>query len=76
MLVVFRIMAVVGILVILLLIPTVILAQSMGPDGTSEWKDFWIARLFLNLLGYAIIVVPGYVVIRYVRKSKYLDTAG
>ena len=45
-------------------------------DGESNWTDFWIVRLGLNLLGYASIIVPAWLVIRYVRSSGYLERGG
>ena len=45
-------------------------------DGESKWTDFWIVRLGLNLLGYASIIVPAWLVIRYVRSSGYLERGG
>ncbi|CAD6238369.1 GSCOCG00008449001-RA-CDS [Cotesia congregata] len=36
----------------------------------------WIIRLSLNLLGYTTILLPGYLVYKYVRHSKYLQRAG
>ena len=38
--------------------------------------DAWPIKLLLNLLGYATIVVPGYLIIRYVKQTKYLESAG
>ena len=46
------------------------LAQSyLAPTQDAHW----LLSLFLNLLGYATIFLPGYYVIQYVRKSGYLD---
>ena len=40
----------------------------------SDFQDnHWLLSLFLNLLGYATIFLPGYYVIQYVRSSGYLD---
>lgn len=39
-------------------------------------NDNWIFRLLLNLLGYATIFVPGYIIYQYVKKSKYLERSG
>ncbi|XP_057321973.1 adenosine 3'-phospho 5'-phosphosulfate transporter 1 [Microplitis mediator] len=36
----------------------------------------WIIRLSLNLLGYATILLPGYLIYKYVRHSKYLQRTG
>jgi len=35
----------------------------------------WVLSLSLNLLGYCTVVLPGALVIRYVTKTNYLDTA-
>ncbi|CAG5130501.1 unnamed protein product [Candidula unifasciata] len=40
-----------------------------------EWSDFWLLRLLVNLLGYATIFIPGYLIIRYLRRTKYNETA-
>ena len=42
----------------------------------SGWTDFWIIRLALNLLGYASVIVPAWLIIRYVRSSGYLERGG
>eukprot|EP00092_Neocalanus_flemingeri_P107816 GFUD01138386.1.p1 GENE.GFUD01138386.1~~GFUD01138386.1.p1 ORF type:complete len:506 (+),score=138.74 GFUD01138386.1:120-1637(+) len=49
------------------------LAQSLlaPPPGESL---FWLLSLLLNMIGYATIFVPGYYVIKYVRKTNYLET--
>ena len=76
-----RLMLVITVIVVVLGMPSFIVGQAstdtstMGTSG-SLWKDFWIVRLSLNILGYATIVLPGYLIIRYARKSNYLSTAG
>ena len=43
-------------------------------DATSEDQKFWLIRLLYNLFGYATILLPGYLILRYVRKrGLYLD---
>ena len=51
-------------------------AADAEPTLFSSMHEFWPFRLAINLLGYASIVVPGYLFIRYVRSSKWLETAG
>ena len=34
---------------------------------------YWLISLFLNLIGYSTVLLPGYYVIQYVRQSNYLD---
>ena len=41
-----------------------------------QWKDFWVFRLFLNLIGYGTIIVPGYIIIRYLRGSDFIKQTG
>ena len=48
----------------------------MADVELEDWTDFWLLRLLLNLAGYATIIVPGYLLIRYIRKSGYLDKPG
>lgn len=45
-------------------------------DVLSGYRDSWIAHLAVNLLGYATILVPGYILKCYVQRSKYLDVVG
>ena len=46
-------------------------------DGAEEsYMDLWVVRLAVNLLGYATIFVPGWLLIRYLRKARYDETAG
>lgn len=46
-------------------------------DGTEETlMDYWPVRLAVNLLGYATIFVPGYLLIKYLKKIRYDETAG
>lgn len=41
--------------------------------GSSVNEYGWIIRLCINLLGYATILLPGYLIYNYVRCSKYLQ---
>ena len=54
-----------------------VLICSAGSDVevavNSSWFDFWFFRLLFNLLGYATIAVPAYIIIRYLRKINYND---
>ncbi|XP_070577155.1 adenosine 3'-phospho 5'-phosphosulfate transporter 1-like [Ptychodera flava] len=38
--------------------------------------DFWIFRLLLNLAGYASIIIPAALVIRYIQKTNFLEKGG
>ncbi|KAL0275509.1 UNVERIFIED_CONTAM: hypothetical protein PYX00_003338 [Menopon gallinae] len=47
-----------------------------GNDGVNSFNGSWIFRLLLNLLGYATILIPGYVIFKFVKKTKYLERSG
>lgn len=50
--------------------------ETVSITGDEVWTDFWLVRLLLNLLGYATIIVPAALIIRYFKKSKYDERAG
>lgn len=41
----------------------------------DSFKGSWIFRLALNVLGYATVLVPGVLIYKYVKASKYLERA-
>ncbi|PNF23605.1 Adenosine 3'-phospho 5'-phosphosulfate transporter 1 [Cryptotermes secundus] len=42
----------------------------------SSFEGSWLFRLCLNILGYATIFVPGFLIFKYVKKSSYLERTG
>jgi len=56
--------------ILLYIVSTVAQTLLAPPPGESL---FWLLSLLLNLIGYATIFVPGYYVIKYVRKTSYLE---
>ncbi|XP_037541494.1 adenosine 3'-phospho 5'-phosphosulfate transporter 1 [Nematolebias whitei] len=55
----------------LLLFPSTVAADEASLlDG---WSDVWFFRFLVNMLGYATIVVPGYFLIRYFKRSSYIE---
>ncbi|MBN3305927.1 S35B2 protein, partial [Amia calva] len=40
----------------------------------GTWTDFWLFRFLLNVLGYATIAVPGFLLIKYLKRINYLET--
>lgn len=42
----------------------------------KPWTDFWLVRLIMNLFGYATVLIPGFIIIVYVRRTNYLDQPG
>jgi len=65
----------VSLVIINIILPCCLGEESAAADG-SHWMDFWVVRLLLNLLGYATIFVPGFLLIRYLRSIRYNETAG
>ncbi|XP_033631924.1 adenosine 3'-phospho 5'-phosphosulfate transporter 1-like isoform X2 [Asterias rubens] len=43
---------------------------------TESWTDFWIVRLGLNILGYGSVCLPAWLLIRYIKRSGYLERGG
>ncbi|KAH3851452.1 hypothetical protein DPMN_093934 [Dreissena polymorpha] len=68
----------VGVLILILNIisPHIFGKESQMLNGQETLMDLWYVRLFVNLLGYATIFVPGYILIRYLRKVRFDETAG
>lgn len=58
---------------VLLLLPSPVLSQD-EPSLLDAWRDFWLFRFLVNVLGYSSIIIPGYLLIRYFKRSNYLDT--
>ncbi|XP_059501699.1 adenosine 3'-phospho 5'-phosphosulfate transporter 1 [Stegostoma tigrinum] len=61
-----------SILLVLLLVTVPVCAEDAALDGV--WSDYWILRFLVNLTGYATIIIPGYLLVQYFRKSDYLET--
>ncbi|XP_033859140.3 adenosine 3'-phospho 5'-phosphosulfate transporter 1-like isoform X2 [Acipenser ruthenus] len=59
--------------VILVMLP---LAQAAEEESLLQesWNDFWLFRFFLNISGYATIIIPGYLLIQYYKRKNYLET--
>lgn len=41
--------------------------------SSSLFEDSWVIRLCFNLIGYASVLVPGYLIFRYMKNSLYMD---
>jgi len=48
----------------------------MAGIDEEHWTNFWLLRLLLNLAGYATVIIPGYLLVCYIRKSGYLNKPG
>ncbi|XP_048841909.1 adenosine 3'-phospho 5'-phosphosulfate transporter 1 isoform X2 [Brienomyrus brachyistius] len=59
--------------ILLFFIPTVRSADE-EPSHLNNWHDIWLVRFIINILGYATIIVPGYLLIKYLKSSNYLET--
>ncbi|XP_018019809.1 adenosine 3'-phospho 5'-phosphosulfate transporter 1 [Hyalella azteca] len=42
----------------------------------DSFLDSWVVHLFIMLLGYATVFIPGYLLIRYLKSIKYEENAG
>src|SRR6218665_1968315 len=49
---------------------------TFAPGNQPQWMNAWVFQLLLNLCGYASVIVPGYVLIQVVRRSRYLEKSG
>lgn len=58
---------------VLLLLPSAVLSQEEA-SLLGAWQEFWLFRFMVNALGYSSIIIPGYLLIRYFKRSNYLDT--
>ncbi|XP_067097988.1 adenosine 3'-phospho 5'-phosphosulfate transporter 1 [Osmerus mordax] len=50
------------------------LAAGEDTSLLQDWKDVWLFRFFLNVLGYCTIIIPGYFLIGYFKRINYLET--
>jgi hypothetical protein len=48
----------------------------MDDNGKENLVDNWIFRLFLNLLGYGTVVLPGLLLYYYVQRTHLLEKSG
>lgn len=55
----------------LLLPPAVAADEGSLLDG---WYDVWFFRFLVNMLGYSTIIIPGYLLISYFKRTNYLET--
>ncbi|KAL4630537.1 adenosine 3'-phospho 5'-phosphosulfate transporter 1 [Arapaima gigas] len=60
-------------LLLLLLLPAVVTAQQES-SLLENWLDFWLFRFLINISGYATIIVPGYFLVKYFKRTNYLET--
>lgn len=64
----------------IILLPRLIVGQMAATEATDSFYDtlseYWLFRLFLNIVGYATIFIPGWLFINWVRNTKYLERAG
>lgn len=51
------------------------LTLSQLAEGVSKEYE-WLLRLTINCIGYSAVLVPGVLIYKYTRKTKYLDRAG
>ncbi|XP_044026003.1 adenosine 3'-phospho 5'-phosphosulfate transporter 1 [Siniperca chuatsi] len=57
---------------VLLLFPSTVAAEESSL--LEGWHDVWLFRFLVNMLGYCTIIIPGYLLISYFKRSNYLET--
>jgi len=45
----------------------------VGNGGGTSGDRHWLVNLSVNMLGYSTVFLPGYLIIRYVRRTGYVD---
>ncbi|XP_047430266.1 adenosine 3'-phospho 5'-phosphosulfate transporter 1 [Mugil cephalus] len=43
------------------------------PSPLDNWHDFWLFRFLVNALGYSTIIIPGYLLISYFKRTNYIE---
>lgn len=56
---------------VLLLFHSVAAEESSLLEG---WHEVWLFRFLVNVLGYSTIIIPGYLLISYFKRTNYLET--
>ncbi|XP_028295474.1 adenosine 3'-phospho 5'-phosphosulfate transporter 1 [Gouania willdenowi] len=57
---------------VLLLFPFAVATED--PAVLNGWHDVWIFRFLVNMVGYSTIIIPGYLLISYFKRSNYSET--
>lgn len=57
---------------LMLLIPSIVAAEESSL--LEGWHDVWPLRFLVNILGYSTIIIPGYFLISYFKRTNYLET--
>lgn len=58
---------------VLLLFPSPVAADE-AVSFLEGWRDVWLFRFFINILGYSTIIIPGYLLISYFKRINYVET--
>ncbi|CAL8080647.1 unnamed protein product [Orchesella dallaii] len=49
------------------------LISSQFQFAAQGLNSSWVYRLFANLLGYGVVFIPGYIIIKYIHRINYID---
>ncbi|ODM97575.1 Adenosine 3'-phospho 5'-phosphosulfate transporter 1 [Orchesella cincta] len=49
------------------------LISSQFQSAAQSLNASWVYRLFANLLGYGVVFIPGYIIIKYIHRINYID---
>ncbi|XP_022908155.1 adenosine 3'-phospho 5'-phosphosulfate transporter 1 [Onthophagus taurus] len=59
---------------VLFLFSKCLISLRVFQDFEPEYS--WLSHCVTNVLGYSTVIIPGYLVFKYIRKTNYLDRAG
>ncbi|XP_061668821.1 adenosine 3'-phospho 5'-phosphosulfate transporter 1 [Syngnathoides biaculeatus] len=59
---------------VLLLFSSAVAAQEDESSLLDGWREVWLFRFLVNVLGYSTIIIPGYLLIRHLKRTNYSDT--
>ena len=59
-----------------ILLPSFFVRDHAVVGAGAPWREFWLVRLALNLLGYATVALPIALMVHYLKRNKYNEMAG
>lgn len=59
-----------------ILVPSLFVRERAVVSAVATWSEFWLVRLAMNLLGYATVAVPIFLMVHYLKRNKYNEIAG
>lgn len=62
------------VVVVLAALPSLGAGEESPETPSQSWTQLWFFRFLLNAAGYASFMVPGYLLVQYLRRKNYLET--